>query len=86
MITKELVIENGTGLHARPATLVAKKAAQFKSEVNIKVGEKTINAKSLIAILSLGAKKGTELQIITTGVDEELAAAEMAALIKGIEE
>lgn len=86
MVTKELVIKSGTGLHARPATLVAKKAAQFKSEVSIKVGEKTINAKSLIAILSLGAKKGTALEIITSGVDEELAATEMFELISGIEE
>ena len=81
MVTKDFIVKNATGLHARPATLLAKKAAQFKSEVNIQNGDKAVNAKSLIGILSIGASKGTNLKVITTGVDEALALAEIGKLL-----
>jgi len=81
MVTKDFTVKNASGLHARPATLLARKAAQFKSEVNIQYGDKVINAKSLIGILSIGASKGTNLKVITTGVDEELALTEIVKLL-----
>lgn len=86
MVTKEFIVKNATGLHARPATLLAKKAAQFKSEVNVQNGDKVVNAKSLIGILSLGASKGTNLKVITTGVDEEEALSEIVKLLEELTE
>ena len=86
MVTKEFVIKNASGLHARPATLVAKKAAQFKSEINIQLGDKVINAKSLIGILSIGASKGSTLKVITTGIDEALALSEIGKLLEELSE
>ena len=82
MVTKDFIVKNATGLHARPATLLAKKAAQFKAEVNIQNGDKTVNAKSLIGILSLGAGKGSNLKVTTAGIDEELALAEIVKLLE----
>ena len=63
-------ISNSTGLHARPATLLVKKASSFKSDISIESNGKKVNAKSLIGILSLGATKDTEITVITSGEDE----------------
>lgn len=79
-------ISNDTGLHARPATLLVKKASSFKSDVNVEANGKKVNAKSLIGILSLGATKDTEVTIITSGDDEVEAASELAKLIETLED
>ncbi|EIA23982.1 Putative phosphoryl transfer system HPr Phosphotransferase system, partial [Candidatus Arthromitus sp. SFB-2] len=50
-------ISNNTGLHARPATLLVKKASSFACDVSVEANGKKVNAKSLIGILSLGATK-----------------------------
>ena len=49
MVSKEVIVNNGTGLHARPATLLVKKASSFKSDVSIEFNGKKANVKSLIA-------------------------------------
>lgn len=68
------VIENATGLHARPAKLFVKTAKQFKADIRITHGSKKVNAKSLIAVLGLGVKHGGAVQVELDGEDEELAA------------
>ncbi|WP_420631092.1 phosphoenolpyruvate--protein phosphotransferase [Candidatus Leptofilum sp.] len=68
------VIENATGLHARPAKVFVKTAKKFKSNIRISHGEKNVNAKSLIAVLGLGVKHGGQIQVDLDGEDEELAA------------
>lgn len=79
-------ISNNTGLHARPATLLVKKASSFACDVSIEANGKKVNAKSLIGILSLGATKDTEITIITSGKDEVEAANELAKLIETLED
>lgn len=86
MVTKDVVVKNATGLHARPATLVVKKASQYKSDVNFQLGEKKVNAKSLIAVLSLGAGKGASIKVTASGADEEAALADVAKFIEDLEE
>ena len=54
MVSKEVVVKNATGLHARPATLLVKKASSFKSDVSMEFNGKKANIKSLIGVLSLG--------------------------------
>ena len=68
------VIENATGLHARPAKVFVKTAKQFKADIRISHGSKKVNAKSLIAVLGLGVKHGGAVQVDLDGEDEELAA------------
>ena len=58
MITKEAVINNQVGLHARPATFFIQKANEFKSSIWIEKDERRVNAKSLLGVLSLGIVKG----------------------------
>ena len=73
MVKGTFVIENETGLHARPATEIAKIAMKYKCDVNLIVNGKTINAKSPLMIMSAGIKSKTELEILCDGEDEEKA-------------
>ena len=57
MVTKEVIVKNSTGLHARPATLLVKKASAFKSDISLEYNGKKANVKSLIGVLSLGVSK-----------------------------
>ena len=81
MITKEAVINNQVGLHARPATFFIQKANEFKSSIWIEKDERRVNAKSLLGILSLGIVKGTSVTIIADGADEEEAINTLTELI-----
>ena len=81
MITKEVVINNQVGLHARPATFFIQKANEFKSSIWVEKEERRVNAKSLLGGLSLGVVKGTGITIIADGSDEEEAIATLAELI-----
>ena len=81
MITKEAVINNQVGLHARPATFFIQKANEFKSSIWVEVEERRVNAKSLLGVLSLGIVKGTEITLIANGPDEEEAVEALATLL-----
>jgi phosphotransferase system HPr (HPr) family protein len=69
----DIVIQNPTGLHARPAKIFVKTAKQFKSDIRVQHGEKKANAKSLISMLTLGVETNSEIRIIVDGVDEDEA-------------
>ena len=86
MISKEVIVNNGTGLHARPATLLVKKASSFKSDVSIEFNGKKANVKSLIGVLSLGVTKGANITVTASGDDETLAAEEISKLIETLED
>ena len=81
MISKEVVINNQVGLHARPATFFIQKANEFKSSIWVEKEERRVNAKSLLGVLSLGIVKGTTVTIIADGADEEEAIETLSALI-----
>ena len=86
MVTKEVIVKNSTGLHARPATLLVKKASAFKSDISLEYNGKKANVKSLIGVLSLGVSKDANVKVIASGHDEALAAEEIAKLIENLEE
>ncbi|WP_099187854.1 HPr family phosphocarrier protein [Tepidibacter mesophilus] len=79
---KKVTIKNESGIHARPAALLVKKASEFESKVEIDFNGKKVNAKSIMGIMSLGASKGSEITVITEGSDEDKAANEVAELIE----
>ena len=68
-----VVIENETGLHARPATELAKLVMKYKCTINLIVNGKLIEARSPLMIMSAGIKYKTELEIVCDGENEELA-------------
>ena len=81
MFSKEVVVQNQVGLHARPATFFIQKANDFKSIVWVQKDERKVNAKSLLGVLSLGITKGTAIKIEADGSDEEAAVDTLADLI-----
>ena len=81
MITKEVVINNQVGLHARPATFFIQKANEFKSSIWVEKEDRSVNAKSLLGVLSLGIVKGTKVSIKAEGADEEAAIETLSQLI-----
>ena len=83
MYMKEATVNNQVGLHARPATFFIQKANEFKSSIWVEKDERRVNAKSLLGVLSLGIVKGTAIQIIADGADEEEAVDALVELISG---
>ena len=86
MIAKEVSVKNSSGLHARPATLLVKKASSFKSDVSIEYNGKKANVKSLIGVLSLAVTKDAVIKVVATGDDEALAVEEIVKLVEGLED
>ena len=81
MFSKDVIVQNQVGLHARPATFFIQKANEFKSSIWLEKEERRVNAKSLLGVLSLGIMGGTDIRIIAGGVDEEQAVTALAALV-----
>ncbi len=83
----DVVIENPTGLHARPAKVFVNLAKQFKADVRVLHNGKRANAKSLISMLTLGVERGSQITVVVDGVDEEAAhMALRAAVASGLGE
>ncbi len=80
MVKEKVKITNDTGLHARPATEIAKIAMKYPCDVNLIIGEKTISAKSPLMIMSAGIKARTEIEISCNGENEEKAIKELKEL------
>ena len=73
MISRNVVIQNSVGLHARPATFFVQKANSYKSSIWVEKEDCRVNAKSLLGVLSLGISKGTSITLIADGADESEA-------------
>jgi phosphocarrier protein len=79
---KKIIIKNRAGIHARPAALLVQTANMFSSKIFIKKDLETINGKSIMGIITLGATYKTELIIIADGSDEAEAVAAIARLFE----
>ena len=82
MISRDVVISNTSGLHARPATFFIQKANSYRSSVWIEKDDRKVNAKSLLGVLSLGIAKGMTVTLIADGQDENAAVAGLVELIE----
>lgn len=76
----DLVVQNKTGLHARPATHFVELARQFQAEIRVRHGQETADGKSMMSLLQLGVESGATIRISAQGVDgtEALAALQTA--------
>ena len=81
MISRDVVIKNNVGLHARPATFCIQKANSYRSSIWVEREDRRVNAKSLLGVLSLGIVKGMTITLIADGSDEQEALDGLAALI-----
>ncbi len=82
MVSKKLIIKNEAGLHARPASVLAREATLCDCDVMIKVGEKTIVVKSVLNIMAAVIKKGAEIELVCDGPDEVTSLERLSALIE----
>jgi phosphotransferase system HPr (HPr) family protein len=73
MPERRVVVIDPAGLHARPAARFVQVASRFTSAVSIRVGDRTADAKSLIAVLGLTIRPGTEIVLVTDGPDADTA-------------
>ena len=83
MIAGKVTIVNKLGLHARAASRLANCASGYASEVRIVRGARSINAKSIMGVLTLAAARGAELVIEVEGADQQQALEALTALIAG---
>lgn len=73
MKSVEITIENEVGLHARPAALFVQTAGKYQSEISVYCEGRSANAKSILAVMTLGAENGSVIKIAADGQDEDQA-------------
>lgn len=78
---RNVTIGTKAGLHARPASLIIKEAGKFQSKIELVKGAKVANLKSLISLMSLGAKQGEELVLRADGPDAAEALEALGAML-----
>jgi phosphocarrier protein HPr len=79
-LTRELVVQNKMGIHARPAAMVVRITNKFKAEVLVEKDDEQVNGKSIMGLMMLAAGKGSKVKFIATGDDAEALLVEIEAL------
>ncbi len=82
MIEKLLTVKNRAGIHARPAAIIAQTANHFSCEVFLSRDDTTVNAKSIMGVITMAAGYNTVLTLRTEGADEKEASETIAALFE----
>ncbi len=78
--TLEVCVLNEQGLHARPAAKLAQEAQKFASDIRLVMGDQSVDAKSVLDILSLAAGRGCGLEILAQGEDAREALVHLEAV------
>ncbi|MBI4664024.1 MAG: HPr family phosphocarrier protein [Verrucomicrobia bacterium] len=81
-VSKEIVVTNKLGVHARPAAMFVKIANRFDSEIFVEKDGETVNGKSIMGIMMLAAGPGSKLHVHAKGSDAAQALVELEALLK----
>ena len=82
MTERDVVVKNRAGIHARPAALIVQTASQYSAHIEFKNDHETINAKSIMGIITLGASYNSTITISADGEDEEDAVNRLAELFE----
>lgn len=73
MLSHKFKILDPIGLHARPATKLVGIATKFESKISLKYADKEANVKSVMNLMALGIKTGSEVVLVVDGEDEDVA-------------
>ena len=73
MIKKPITIQISNGLEARPVAMLVQVASQYESRIQVESGDKHVNAKSIMGMMTLGLDSGEEITLSANGEDEEAA-------------
>ena len=82
MLQQTTNIVNKLGLHARAAAKFVTQASLFDSDINLKRNGQNVNGKSIMGVMMLAAAKGTEIELIIDGADEQQAMQSLLELIE----
>ncbi|MEC9485712.1 MAG: HPr family phosphocarrier protein [Candidatus Izemoplasma sp.] len=82
MVTKTYKVTDEAGLHARPASILCKKAMTFDGDVNIVYKDKKSTLKSIMILMSLGIPHNAEFNIEVIGDGEEILLEELTSVLK----
>ena len=80
-MTREVVVTNALGLHARAAARFVQTAARFAAQIRVSRGDRTVDGKSLMGVLLLAASQGSTLRIDAEGPDADAALDALATLV-----
>jgi phosphocarrier protein len=81
-MTKEILVSNKLGIHARPAAMFVKTANRFACEIFVEKDGEKVNGKSIMGLMMLAAGPGSKLTVSAQGTDASKALAELEALVK----
>ena len=81
-LTRELVVSNKSGIHARPAAMFVKTANRFDCDIFVEKDGEKINGKSIMGLMMLAAGPGSKVILHVKGADASTAIAELEALVK----
>jgi len=81
-VSRDMMIANKLGIHARPAALFVKVANQFQSEVRVEKDGDVVNGKSIMGLMMLAAGPGSRIHIEADGTDAAEAIHQLESLIK----
>ena len=82
MFNKEVIVRCESGLHNKQATYFVQKANEFESSIWLESGNRKMNAKSLLGIMSLGVITGTKVTLSAFGPDAEAAVNALDTLLQ----
>jgi phosphocarrier protein HPr len=81
MISRNYIISNKLGLHARPSAQLTQMAARFASDIHLTRGSRRVNAKSIMGVMMLAAGQGSTVTVDAEGDDAEAAVQAIGQLI-----
>ena len=79
-LTRELIVQNKMGIHARPAAMVVRITNKFKADVMVEKDDEQVNGKSIMGLMMLAAAKGSKVKFIASGDDAAAMLSELEAL------
>jgi len=81
-VTKELVVTNKLGIHARPTAMFVRTATKFECEIFVEKDGERVNGKSIMGLMMLAAGPGSKILLTAEGEDAARAIVELEALVK----
>ena len=82
LMTKEFLVSNEKGMHARPAAAFVKIANRFSCEIFVEKDGEKVNGKSIMGLMMLAAGPGSKLKVHAEGNDASQALVELETLLK----
>lgn len=82
MVERIFTVTAESGIHARPATVLVQSASKYDADVKLEYNGKIVNLKSIMGVMSLGIPQGSQIRIIASGTDADIAVAGIEEILK----